>query len=100
MRFIVLMSLALAGCTTVPGPAPAFRTTYLVCDKTIPLDINHDGQTAVVRNHDGKQVTLSRVPAATNIRYEGSGLAVMRTEETYIFIARDGSTHACELLRR
>lgn len=100
MRFIALVPLALVGCTSVADRTPDYRTTYLICDKTIPLDINHDGKTAVVRNRDGKQVTLKRVPAAMNVRYEGSGLAVMRTEETYLFIARDGSTYGCDLLRR
>ena len=84
----------------MPGPTPDVRTTYLICDKTIPLDINHDGQTAVVRNRDGKQVTLRRVPSAMGVRYEGSGLAVLQTEETYIYIARDGSTYGCDILRR
>lgn len=100
MRFIALVPLALVGCASVTDRAPDYRTTYLICDNTIPLDINHDGQTAVVRNRDRQQVTLKRVPAITSVRYEGSGLAVMRTEETYIFIARDGSTHGCALLRR
>ena len=99
MRPIVLIALIVAGCATVPPPAPDVRTTHLLCDRTIPLDVNHDGQTAVVRDRDGRQVILNRV-AAPGARYEGSGITVMRTDDVYVYIARDGSTHGCDLLRR
>ena len=101
MREIVLIAFLLAGCVNVARPAPEARTTHLICDKTIPLDVSHDGQTAVVRNSDGKQVILTRVISAPGVRYEGSGLALMRTaDDVFVYIARDGSTYACDLLRR
>lgn len=99
MRHFVLIALLLAGCATATRPAPEVRTTHLLCDRTIPLDVNHDGQTAVVRDRDGRQVILKRVPAP-GARYEGSGITVMRTDDIYVYIARDGSTLGCDLLRR
>lgn len=88
----------MSACVTTPA-AREVRTTHLICAKTIPLDINHDGETAVVRNWQGKQLTLRRNPAVAGTRYEGSGAAVMRQDDIFIYIASDGSTHDCELLR-
>ena len=99
MRTLSLMALLLAACATTPPPAVEARTTHLVCDRAIPLDVSHDGQTAVVRNRDGQQVVLKRV-AGPGTRYEGSGITVMRNDDVYIYIARDGSTYGCDLLRR
>ncbi len=100
MRYVGMMFLVLAGCATAPVTQPAVQTTHLLCDRTIPIDVSHDGQTAVARNREGNQVVLQRVAAAPGVRYEGSGITLMRTEGTYIYIARDGSTYGCEPLRR
>ena len=100
MRQVALIAFFLAGCASVPPPATEARTIHLICDKTIPLDVSHDGQSAVVRNRDGEQVLLKRVPTAPGVRYEGAGISVMRTDGVYVFIARDGSTYGCDPLSR
>ena len=100
MRLIGMMALSVAACSTVPPAPTEVRTTHLLCDRSIPIDVSHDGQTAVARNREGSQVTLKRVASAPGVRYEGSGITLMRTEDTYIYVARDGSTFGCELLLR
>lgn len=90
----------LSACATPSVQRPRdVQTTYLICAKTIPLDISHDGKTAVVRNWQGKQVTLKRNLAAAGTRYEGAGVTVMRQDGVYVYVASDGSTHACDPLR-
>jgi hypothetical protein len=91
--------LVLAACATseTPTPAPAeVRTVHLVCDKTIALDINHDGETAVVKSATGKMATLKRDHASAAPRYAGSGYALMRQDGIYIFTAPDGAARECE----
>ena len=91
--------LALAACATgkTPSAAPAaVRTVHLICDKTIALDINHDGETAVVKSGSGQMVTLTRDHASTAPRYAGSGYALMRQDGVYVFTAPDGAARGCE----
>jgi len=96
----LLPLLALAACTTgeTPAPAPAeVRTLHLICDKTIALDINHDGETAVVKSGSGRLETLKRDHASAAPRYAGSGYALMRQDGMYIITAPDGAARECEL---
>lgn len=98
--FCVTSLLAvLAGCATAT-PAAEARTTYLICGKTVPIDISHDGKNAVVRNADGKQVTLKRDLGFDGVRYTGSNVSVMRQGDIYVFVASDGTTLGCDPLRR
>ena len=91
----------LAACTTSETPPPAMaevRTVHLICDKTIALDINHDGESAVVKSASGKQVTLRRDHASAAPRYAGEGYALMRQDGVYIMTAPDGAARGCEPL--
>ena len=102
LRAVALTSTGalLSACMTLSAQRTRdVQTTYLICAKTIPLDISHDGKTAVVRNWQGKQVTLKRNQAAAGTRYEGAGVTVMRQDGVYVYVASDGSTHACDPLR-
>lgn len=92
--------LALAACaTSETAPAPAeVRTLHLICDKTIALDINHDGESAVVKSATGKQVTLRRDHSSAAPRYAGEGYALMRQDGIYIMTAPDGAARSCEPL--
>ena len=89
--------MALAACVTNQGAPPAeVRTVHLICDKTIALDINHDGETAVVKSATGKQATLRRDHDSAAPRYAGDGYALMRQDGVYIFTAPDGAARGCE----
>jgi hypothetical protein len=95
----LLPLIGLAACATneTPAPAPAeVRTVHLICDKTIALDINHDGETAVVKSATGKQATLRRDHASAAPRYVGEGYALMRQDGVYVFTAPDGAARGCE----
>lgn len=91
---------ALAACATNAPPPGDVRTTYLICGKTVPIDVSHDGRSAVVRNWQGKQVTLKRDPAFDGVRYSGSNVSVMRRDDIYVFVASDGTTLGCDPLPR
>lgn len=96
----LLPLFALAACATSETP-PAradVRTVHLICDKTIALDINHDGESAVVKSASGKQVILRRDHASAAPRYAGEGYALMRQDGVYIMTAPDGAARGCEPL--
>jgi hypothetical protein len=98
---LITICLLTTGCATQVAPeAREVRTVYLICAKTVPLDINHDGRTAVVRNWQGRQVTLKRDEAFPGVKYSGSNVTVMRTDDVYVFISSDGKVHDCERLKR
>ena len=81
--------------------APAeVRTTYLICDKTIPIDISHDGRMAVARNYQGKEVTMTRDHSSPGVRYAGSGVSVMRQNDIYILVGSDGLPRDCDLVKQ
>ena len=92
------LAVLLAACATTAPPPAEVRTIHLVCAKTIPLDISHDGETAVVRNATGTQVTLKRDHDAPAPRYSGSGYALTRQDGIYIFIAPGGSARDCDVV--
>ena len=92
--------VALPACATNAPPPGEVRTTYLICGKTVPIDVNHDGRSAVVRNWEGKQVTLKRDPDFDGVRYSGSNVSVMRRDDIYVFVASDGTTLGCDPLLR
>lgn len=101
MYRVIAGCLLAAGCATQPvRPVSEVRTTHLVCAKSIPLDINHDGRTAVVRNWQGRQVTLTRDNAFPGVKYIGSGVTVMRTDDVFIFIGSDANAYDCDVLKR
>ena len=99
MTSLVMMLPACAPQEPPVSAAAEVRTVHLVCDKTIALDINHDGETAVVKSATGKMATLTRDRASTVPRYAGSGYALMRQDGLYIFTAPDGSARGCEPAR-
>ena len=80
------------------APVADVRTVHLICAKTIPLDINHDGGTAVVKSASGQQVTMKRDHSSAAPRYAGSGYALMRQDGIYIFTAPDGAARDCDLV--
>lgn len=99
-KVLTVCLLATSGGTLFARPNVDFRTTHLVCAKTIPLDISHDGRNAVVRNWQGRQVTLARETGFPGVKYTGSGVTVMRTDDVFIFIGSDGQVYDCDMLKR
>ena len=95
----ILASIFLAGCA-VHQPEAEFRTTYLVCGGANRIDISHDGRTAVLRDLDGTQVTLNRTPSDLGIRYEGEGVSILRSGDTYVYQTRNGQSLSCAPLER
>jgi len=94
--WILLLPLAACATNEVPPAQAQVRTVHLICDKTIALDINHDGETAVVRSGSGREAVLTRDHNSTAPRYAGSGYALMRQDGIYIFTAPDGAARGCE----
>ena len=96
---VPLTALA-AGCVQLSTAPAEVRTTYLVCDKTVPVDISHDGRMAVARNYQGKEVVMTRDRSSPGVRYVGSGVSVMRQDDIYILVGSDGLPRGCDLLQR
>lgn len=101
MRAFVMtvISGALAGCATVPQQQTSAGTTYLVCGAS-RLDISHDGRTAVVRDSDGRETILQRTASSLGTRYAGGGISVLRSGDTYVYNAPNGTAVTCAPLQR
>lgn len=100
VELVLPLVFALSACATTVPPAAEVQTTYLICGKTVPIDVSHDGRSAVVRNWQGKQVILKRDPTFEGVRYSGSNVSVMRRGDIYVFVASDGTTLGCDPLQR
>ena len=101
MRTITLMAFVLTGCVSHDlSPAAKVANNYLVCGSAVQLDISHDGRSAIVRDGEGRQTLLQRAPSSLGTRYEGPGLAVLRSGDTYLYVDRDGVSLACDPLPR
>lgn len=94
----LLGAAVLAGCATLDRDAPA--VTYLVCGSAIRLDISHDGQRAIVRDSEGRETVLARVPSDLGVRYAGGGISVLRSGSDYVYNGPAGNTAACTRLKR
>ena len=93
------ISVAAAGCATVPQQQTPAGTTYLVCGAS-RLDISHDGRTAVVRDSEGRETLLQRADSSLGTRYAGGGISVLRSGDTYVYNAPNGAALACAPLQR
>jgi hypothetical protein len=101
MRLFFLLAFGLSACATnVDHEGSKVRTTRLVCGSTIRLDISHDGRTAVMRSNEGREAILQRTSSSMGIRYEGQGLALLRSGDVFIFVRQDGTTLNCDPLQR
>ena len=101
MRFLPLTAIALAGCvTSAPPPATTVGNTYLVCGSAVRLDISHDGRSAVLREGQREGVVLTRADSPLGTRYGGSGLAIIRSGDTYIYLDGTGASLACDPITR
>ena len=101
IRMMALPLVALLGGCSAQVPPPASpRTTYLVCDSTVRLDISHDGRFAVVRTGDGRELRLIRSDSELGTRYAAKGVSVLRSGDTYVYTDAKGSSVACVPLRR
>ena len=101
MRALALTAFVLTGCasTDLP-PVTHVGNSYLVCGSTVRLDISHDGRSAVMRDGEGRETLLQRANSKLGTRYEGSGLAVLRSGDTHLYFDRDGASLACAPLPR
>ena len=101
MRTIALIALVLTGCSghLVP-PAGTVGNTYLVCGSAVRLDISHDGRSAILRDGQRADIVLQRANSPFGSKYEGSGIAVIRSGDTYLYLDRSGGSVACDPLPR
>lgn len=77
----------------------AVKHTYLVCGSAIRLDISHDGRSAIVRGERSESV-LKRANSQLGSRYEGEGVAIMRSGDIYLYLDQSGASTPCDPLPR
>jgi hypothetical protein len=101
MRTIPLIAFILTGCAghAVP-PAATVGNAYLVCGSAVRLDISHDGRSAIVREDDGSEMVLQRAGSPFGTKYQGAGISIIRSADTYLYLDRSGASVACAPLPR
>lgn len=101
MRTISLIALILTGCASHPvPPASTVGNTYLVCGSAVRLDIRHDGRSAIMREDDGPEMVLQRADSQFGTKYQGAGISIIRSGDTYLYLDRGGASVTCAPLPR
>lgn len=101
MRTIALIALVLTGCSgSLVPPAGTVGNTYLVCGSAVRLDISHDGRSAILREGQRADIVLQRANSHIGTKYEGSGIALIRSGDTFLYLDRSGASVACDPLPR